>query len=182
MCTSWERLPAHLCRFYGRRTLAHYAIIYLWGIYQAVNCVMLSREWYATPSRFFGTAIPRRTICGGAGIKASQPPSSPSPAPLASCRAVIQLLSNLRKIYAALKMHATVALLTLALGLACLLHTARAHANGLASSMCETFHVVHGSPREDDSKDVKVELLLENGNVTDCFSTQREYLGKDSTR
>lgn len=77
-------------------------------------------------------------------------------------------------------MQATIATLTLALlGLACQLHIAHANANGLTNYMCETFSVLHTrDPQEDLSKDVRIELIQEDGNITDCFWPQQDYYGK----
>jgi hypothetical protein len=73
-------------------------------------------------------------------------------------------------------MHAATVLLAIALGLAVSLRTASAHANGLDASICETFSVRHSTnPREDNSKNVTVELLLDDGTVTKCFNPQQDY-------
>jgi hypothetical protein len=76
-------------------------------------------------------------------------------------------------------MHAATVLLAIALGLAVSLRTASAHANGLDASICETFSVRHSTnPREDNSKNVTVELLLDDGTVTKCFNPQQDYWGE----
>ena len=76
-------------------------------------------------------------------------------------------------------MRAATASLAIALGLAVLLRTASAHANGLGPSTCATFGVRHSAnPREDNTKNVTLELLLDNGTVTNCFNPQQDYWGK----
>ena len=77
------------------------------------------------------------------------------------------------------EMHESV-LFIVALALA--LRSANAHANGLSAEVCETFGVHHSSDRsEDPTKDVWLELIEEDGNVTDCFLPQREYWGELKT-
>lgn len=56
------------------------------------------------------------------------------------------------------------------------LRTANAHANGLTSSTCANFRVHHGENQHNDATKVAtLDLLLENGTITNCFLPQQQY-------
>lgn len=77
-------------------------------------------------------------------------------------------------------MHAaTTVAISAAIFLTAVLSAANAHSEGLDASTCANFIVSHGpNSKEDDSKEVTLELINEDGEITDCIVPRQEYTGR----